>query len=216
MATVPGALLAGVAALTGRVRTPARPLHPAGVVRRATIYRGGCPWPTGVPFVDGAGPAPAVVRLSRSVGTPEGWPDVLGLALRVPTPTGHGDLLLASTGRSRAGRWLLQPRVHQAGATFASLMPYRSPTGPLLIAAWPSPDGRVFTLAVARPWGDWSPFGHLEVLDEPVGPEDDPVISFDPVLNQVPGLESYAWAAALREGAYRAARRSRGDIGPAA
>ena len=33
--------------------------------------------------------------------------------------------------------------------------------------------------------------------------------SFDPVLHQLPGLAYYGWAAAMREGAYRAARRSR-------
>lgn len=171
-------------------------------------------WATGVPFIDDAGPVAAIVRLSRSVGTPEPWPDVLGLAIRVPTPSGHGDVLLASTGRSRAGRWALQPRVRVAGTTFASLMPYRSPTGPVLISARPEPDGRRFTLCVARPLGAWCRFADLVVHDEPVGDRDDPIISFDTVLNQVPGLESYAWAARLREGAYQAARRSRGEQTP--
>lgn len=213
VSAAPGKILAGLVSATGRVRTPARPLHPTGVVRRATIQRGGCAWATGVPFVDEPGSLAVIARLSRSIGTPDGWPDVLGLALRVPTPDGHGDLLLATTGHSCAGRWLLQPRMQVAGATFTSLMPYRSPTGPVLVAAQPEPDGRTFMLAVARPLGAWSRFAQLEVHDEPLGPEDDPVVSFDPVLNQVPGLTSYAWAASLREGAYRAARRSRGDGG---
>lgn len=214
VSAVPGRALAGVAGTMGRVRSPARPLHPVGVVRQATVRRTGSAWATGVPFIDEPGPVAAIVRLSRSVGTPESWPDVLGLALRVPTPSGHGDVLLASTGRSRAGRWVLQPRMRVAGTTFASLMPYRSPTGPVLISARPQPDGRTYTLFVARPLGAWCRFADLVVHDEPVGDHDDPVISFDPVLNLVPGLESYAWAARLREGAYRAARRSRGTRVP--
>jgi hypothetical protein len=34
-------------------------------------------------------------------------------------------------------------------------------------------------------------------------------VSFDPILNQLPGLRPYAWVATLREGAYAAARRAR-------
>jgi hypothetical protein len=82
----------------------------------------------------------------------------------------------------------------------------------LLLAA--EPDGSdAFTLACARIAGPWTDFGHI-TLDAASGSGIDTAEStgpaFDPVLNQIPGLSYYPWAARLREGSYRAARRSRG------
>ena len=37
----------------------------------------------------------------------------------------------------------------------------------------------------------------------------DPMVSFDPVRNAVPGLEQYRWVTRLREPSYAVARRSR-------
>ena len=55
--------------------------------------------------------------------------------------------------------------------------------------------------------GDLEPFARLELgptlLGEPV--------SFDPVLNRLPGLEQYELVSRLRSPAYRAARRSRAE-----
>jgi hypothetical protein len=36
-------------------------------------------------------------------------------------------------------------------------------------------------------------------------------MTFDPMAHFLPGLEPYEWVAHLREGAYAAARRARGD-----
>lgn len=69
----------------------------------------------------------AVVRLSRGVGLPPRFPDVLGLAVKVLDAGGLGDdldLLLARSGSGTVGRRLLIPaRSYTAGA-FSSLLPY--------------------------------------------------------------------------------------------
>ena len=56
---------------------------------------------------------------------------------------------------------------------------------------------RLYELAYARPTGPWLPFGTLEVMQTTFRGHDLD-LSFDPVLNVVPGLETYDWAAQLR------------------
>ena len=161
-----------------------------------------------MPWIDDAGTDAVTVRASRSVGLPGPLPDVHGLAIRVPIDGGHGDLLFATTGRGRVGRFLLSPSIDPAARVYTTLLPYRTPTGALLLAAFPTgSDGRGFELACASPQGPWRTFGRLHVGADP---HEDPTISFDPVLNSLPGLRPYAWVASLREGAYAAARRARG------
>jgi hypothetical protein len=54
---------------------------------------------TGVAWLDEAGTNQVAVRLSRSLGLPAPHPDILGMALRIPTQPGQfGDVLLATTG----------------------------------------------------------------------------------------------------------------------
>jgi hypothetical protein len=125
----------------------------------------------------------------------------------------HGDLLFATTGRSRLGRFMLLPARDSFSRTYSTLFPYRTAAGPLLLAA--QPDGHdSFNLACASPRGAWRTFGRLRLdaasTDAPTG-SDGVGPSFDPVLNQIPGLDYYPWARSLREGSYRAARRSRRD-----
>lgn len=151
-----------------------------------------------------------VVRLSRATGFPAFLPDIWGLALKVPHPGGgHGDLLLATTGTGPLGRFVVRP-TRRLARPYGSVMPYRSATGALLLAAFPlAADGTRFELAWAALRGAWSPFAVLEVqLDWDDAP--DTPVTFDPVLNHVPGLPSYGWAAQLRRFAYAASRRARG------
>jgi hypothetical protein len=90
-------------------------------------------------------------------------------------------------------------------------MPYRSPTGPLLLAAFPlAENGTRFELACSALRGAWLPFAVLEMQPDWDTAPDTP-LTFDPVLNQVPGLQSYGWAAQLRRFAYAASRRARGS-----
>jgi hypothetical protein len=209
---VAGGLLEGVFASIARVRPTAKPLHPRGETLAATVTRFGLSPNVGVPWIDESGVDHARVRLSRAVGFPRGWPDIFGLALRVPTGSGRGDLLFATTGRGTVGRFVLLPGRTPMSWTYTTLIPYRTTSGPLLLAADPDGPG-AYTLACAHPRAAWRQFGRIELepshsasAEAVRGSEPD----FDPVLNQVPGLTYYPWAASLREGSYRAARRSRG------
>ena len=132
--------------------------------------------------------------------------------MRIPLKGNRdGDLLLATTGAGGLSRFLLRLARHR-GAVYNCLIPYRTPTGPLLVAALPvDDDGFQFDLVCAPLLGAWSSFGWLDVLPTSDHGRDAPV-SFDPVLNVVPGLDSYTWAAQLRRFAYAASRRARGTI----
>src|SRR5215212_3138721 len=85
--------------------------------------------------------------------------------MRIPLKENrHGDLLLATTGAGGLGRFLLRPARHR-GAVYNCLIPYRTPTGPLLVAALPiDDDGLQFELVCAPLRGAWSSFGWLNVL----------------------------------------------------
>jgi hypothetical protein len=63
----------------------------------------------------------------------------------------------------------------------------------------------------STPTGSWVPFGRLTLADTS-GP--DPLVSFDPLVNTMPGLANYGWVQRLREPAYGAARSERGGSPP--
>jgi hypothetical protein len=212
-ATIAGRALAGLFFLIGKGRASrSKALHPQGEVCHGLVRRHGCSWRTGVTWLDDPGSDQVLLRFSRSVGLPKPFPDVLGMAMRIPVKGNHhGDLLLATTGAGGLDRFLLRPARHR-GAVYNCLIPYRTPTGPLLVAALPvNEDGFRFELACAPLRGAWSSFGWLDVLPSSDHGADARV-SFDPVLNVVPGLDSYTWAAQLRRYAYAASRRARGAI----
>jgi hypothetical protein len=214
LARTTGGLLASGTRVLGAVRHRTKPLHPAGVIRRGTITRVGGPVRCGVPWIDEPGRDEALVRVSRAIGLPQSLPDIHGLALRVEPEGRPADLLLASTGLGRLSRFLLTPARKPSGRPLTSLLPYRSPRGPLLLAATPESPGslellepRSFELLWAGPIGPWHRFGRLE-FGPPHG--DDLPVSFDPILNPLPGLSQYAWVTRLREPAYRTARERSG------
>lgn len=202
-----GLVLAAVTRLAA-ARPAAKPLHPRGAVVRGTLQRFGAAGATGVPWLDQPGSDEVLVRRSRALGLPDGVPDVLGLAVRVPTPDGgHGDLLFATTGLGPVTRFTLLPARTSRPTAFTTLLPYRTPAGPVLLGAQPrGPNG--FSLSWAAGAGVWHGFAELRLHEESVG-EPDALVSFDPVTCPVPGLESYGWVRRLREPAYRTARRSR-------
>jgi hypothetical protein len=206
-----GGLFGAVArARGGRVRA----LHPRGEVGPAVLCRQPGAAPSGVAWLDDLGDERVQVRLSRSVGLPTRLPDVLGLAIRVPVAGGRvGDLLLATTGTGSVGRFLLRPARKPHAVAYTTLLPYRTTAGPLVLAAFPVSNGpAVFQLAWARATGPWNTFATL-VIDainriDAIGGGDS-TRPFDPVRNVVPGLETYDWAARLREPSYAASRRAR-------
>ncbi|WP_157970417.1 phosphodiesterase [Nakamurella deserti] len=220
-AEVAGTVLGAVSSVAARLRRTGRPLHPRGALFTGTLNRFGSDPAWGVPWLDGTGSSPVLVRLSRSAGLPTGLPDVNGVAIRLLDGRG-GDLLLSNTGAGRLGRYLLVPHRH-VGGVHTTIMPFATAAGPLLLRAdlTGADEGgararavdRVrlpltMTLSAATPRGPWRPFAHLTVT-APAGPVPDPPIAFDPLSDTIPGLAAYPWAAALRGRSYAAARAVR-------
>lgn len=205
-----GRLLATATAGVAAVRRAAKPLHPEGHVVTARVRRFGAVPATGVPWLDEEGTEEVLVRASRAVGLPDVLPDIHGLAVRIPFGERHGDLLLASTGVGRFTRFMLTGSRSLGGRPMTTLLPYHSPSGPVLIGAVPR-DEKVLELAVAQAWGPWRPFGELVLPTADSETWHDEHVDFDPLLNTVPGLSNYRWVEELREASYLRARRSRGD-----
>ncbi|HWJ12048.1 MAG TPA: hypothetical protein VNS46_21880 [Nocardioides sp.] len=200
------AATSGIAAL----RPADKPLHPEGQTWTGRLVRVGNDDPVGVAWLDQPGEDEVLVRASRAIGLPGGLPDFAGLAVRVPDGRSRfGDVLLASTGWNPVARHLLVPR-RRPDRPLTTLLPYRTPSGPIVIGARPV-DVRGYELSWALVGRAWHPLGEL-TLQRPLPEETDP--SFDPVLNPLPGLEQYSWVVHLREYSYAAARRLRGEGAP--
>jgi len=200
-----GTALSATIRTVAALRPASKPLHPDGVVVTGTLERRGSAVPTGSAWVDEPGQDEVVVRLSRAIGLPEAVPDIHGLAVRVPTPAGEGDLLFASTGWGPVGRFVLTFGGGPESRPLTTLLPYRTSTGPVLLGVRAN-DPQVYEMSWCRPRGDWRPFAELRLSDDDAK---DQAISFDPVRNQLPGLGQYPWVRLLREPSYRSARRSR-------
>ncbi len=206
LASAGGVLLAATTRAVAAARPAARPLHPRGEVTHGRLFRRGAQPATGVAWLDEPGQDDVLVRRSRAIGLPGSVPDIHGLALRVPRPDGgHGDLLLASTGWGRLTRFVLTAGRSSGRRPMTTLLPYRTARGPRLLGARAT-GAESFELAVATPEGEWAGFAELRLSALPV---DDSDVSFDPVANQLPGLEQYDAVERLREPSYRTARGSR-------
>lgn len=228
MAGLAGDALGGAAELVARVRR-AKPLHPLGVVVPGVLVRDGR-GASGVPWLDGVGQTAVLVRVSRAGGLPPGWPDVHGVSVRIPQESAGGaDLLLATTGRAPVLRHVLAPHRTVGAGTYTTLMPFRGPHGPTLLAALPEAGRRLpghpaalaaelatepwrLTLAWAGLAGRWRPFGSLLVGGVGTTAHDPPV-RFDPTRTLL-DLPAYGWLARLRDPAYVAARRGHPTIDP--
>ena len=196
-----GTVFGAVASLRGT-----KPLHPRGSVHPAELVRSGTTEPWDVPWLDEPGTDRGIVRLSRSVGLPEGWPDILGLAFRFTDDAGPHDLLLASTATAPVLRHAILPRVDPFATAYSSSFTFSTPRGPAVIAAEPC-GARAFTLQVASPLGAWQQFGVLTVGAD----AGDPPVDLDAVRNHLPGLPMSPVLAALREPSYAQARARRPD-----
>lgn len=218
-AAIAGRLLADGFVLLQRVRHP-RPVHPHGVALRGTLRFLTASASTGLPFIDSPPAAEVAVtaRVSRSLGVPSPLPDVIGLAVRIATPTGSADMLFASTGFGVPSRFWLALQRSPSRARFTTLFPYRSTRGPFLLAArtiepqdLPSDpidlarelENTTWRLRVyaATPGGRWHPFAILELGRAPGDPPDT-ADRYDPLRNPLPGSTSYSWARDVREPSY--------------
>jgi hypothetical protein len=121
----------------------------------------------------------------------------------VLTPEHAGDLLLATTGWGRLGRFVLVPSRAAGSRPLTSLLPYRTAAGAVVLGARAT-DAGTYELSWAPYAGDWQAFATLHL-----GARRDLDVAFDPVRRQLPGLEQYSVVTRLREPAYRGARRSR-------
>ncbi len=198
-----------------------KPMHPRGAVVTGVLERTGGP-DTGVGWFDRPARDDVTVRLSRGAGLPPPWPDLLGLAVRVPAGEQPVDLLLSTTaGLGRTGRLVPAPR-RDARGPYSSIMGYRSPAGTLRLAAWadgPVPSDPapllaalrerevVLALAVARGPGPWRRFATL-TLGGPLG-EPDPDLRFDAVRHPPPQLLADGPMARFRAPAYARAQEER-------
>ena len=94
----------------------ARAFHPKGILLDGTL----------TPLRPGAlplGPTEVRARLSKGAGLPQGFRDVLGLAVRVPLETGPWDLTFSTIGPF--GRVLPFPSAGWCDRPYSSLAPYR-------------------------------------------------------------------------------------------
>ena len=201
-----GAVLSGATRALSSVRPADKPLHPQGRVREACLYRHGVTPPLGVEFVDTISTDEVVVRESRAIGLPRQLPDIHGLAIKVTNADGsQGDLLFATTGLGRLTRFVLTFSKTQYGRPLTTLLPYSTSAGPVVLGAR-AVSASTVELGCSVGDGEWRHFADLRLSETDSG---DQAVSFDPVLNQLPGLEQYGWVTRLRAPAYAEARESR-------
>jgi hypothetical protein len=201
-----GALLSGATRALAAVRPAAKPLHPQGRVLQACLYRHGVKPPLGVEFLDTVSTDEVVVRESRAIGLPRQLPDIQGLAIKLTNADEtEGDLLFATTGWGRITRFVLTFSQTTYGRPLTTLLPYSTDAGPVLLGARLS-GGHTVELVCSVGDGEWHHFADLRISEAEATDQD---VSFDPVRNQLPGLEQYGWVARLRAPAYEEARKSR-------
>lgn len=203
-------LLYYAAAAGARLRG-ARLMHPAGRAFKATVeaapFRG---LRTGARLLDRPARRRVLVRLSKSIPTPRGWPDVLGLAIR----WGGFDLLLSSSSRRPLLRHLFLPR-RRVGGFYSSLAAYRTPRhGRLFLGAQLDPDGRTATIAAATRFGRWRPVARLR-LGRRLSRRRSTRLAFDPIGNTSPDLRPVGLVQRLRGPVYRGSRAGRRSARPA-
>lgn len=201
------ALAAGlglVAWVTGR-----KPLHAEGRTWAADLRIDAPHADLDVPLLRDRGVHPCTVRVSRAVGTPSGWWDIGGLALRLPAAGTLGrpaDLLFATTGTGRVTRHLLRPVRRATGRPLTTLLPTRAGGHSMALLVRPvddEPEPQEFELAVAVDRGAWDVVGLLQLRQERF----DAALRFDPIVDELDGTTAPAWVVAVREPAYRWARR---------
>lgn len=197
-----GWLLGGVLAGWGAVRRD-RPLHTHGQVRHAelrVLRRCGRRPAVGSRLVDRSGRYRVLVRSSRALS----WPlvrDIPGLAIRVPrAPGGPVDLLLAGTGTSRLGRYVL--RFRRGNGTLTTLLPMLGPTGAVWFRADPI-GRRTWRLSSAVRRGPWLPWATVRLHRATGEP-----IRTDPIRRTPDGLVWPRWVRLLRDPAYRWSQRT--------
>jgi hypothetical protein len=167
-----------------------------------------------------------LVRLSRSIGLPELFPDPCGLAFRFPDAYGlgeHQDVLLVSSGAAPGARHTLLPSRGFCDRPYSSLLPYRLRGGTVMLGAralHPAPGpklaalrrrelgGLSFELLLATVKGEWRAVGRL-ALGARLPAEQTERLDLDPT-NTGGGLELAGWLNRVRGPAYEGSQEGRG------
>lgn len=214
--TRPAELVKTVFEGLARLRS-ARVFHPDGVTFAGTVAFTDTQSPTAGAL---AGTWPVHARASKGLGTPGGWPDVHGLAVRIIHEEGPVDLLFATVGRHVP--WVLSPSIGWLDHPYTTFLPYTVGDNHVVLrldAAEPSVagEGDLTTIAKAVAFApvvftvressglSWRPIGTLtlELVTEET-------IAFDPVAHQHPRVRHPRLLAPLRHFAYLGSRRGRG------
>ncbi|OBA59365.1 phosphodiesterase [Mycobacterium sp. 1100029.7] len=206
--------------------------HPVGVLAEGHAERL-APAQCGLPFPS----CDVVARVSKAVGTPGSYPDFIGLAIRITPPQSCAtpwDILLVSAGSGVVSSVVaLRPVTSWTGHAMTNLMPLSYRDSPWWLRARIETDidgsglaltdiaeridagGIDVALDQARGRDDFTPLARLHLSKVIDARQTD--ISFDPVVNTVPGLTLYPdWLADLRARAYQRSREGRlfGLLGP--
>jgi len=197
----------------------ARVFHPVGVTFSGTLEVSDRASRTADAL--GAGAWSVVVRASKGIGTPNGWPDFYGIAVRLADDSGPVDLLFVTV--SRMVPYVLAPARGWGSHPYSTLLPYRAANEHrILLRLEPQdPDrarggiGASLERAVSEgavPFAlcesaglDWKPVGRLTIASV-----SNQQIAFDPVVNEHPRLRHSVALRALRSWAYIGSRRGRG------
>jgi hypothetical protein len=207
VATIP-ALVERLAYAVAQARR-GRALHTRGTTYHATLRIADHGQVYGVPLLDRPGTFRALARLSRGGGLPPGWPDVMGVAVRIFDADGAGadaDLLVSTVlGAVPLARHVPFPRRRHHGP-YTTIAGYRTAGGRRYLAMWPEGDGR-FVVAVGGRFDRFRPIAAM-VLDARA--PDDATLAFDPVRCRPAGLLADGGLQRLRAVAYRGSRAGRG------
>jgi hypothetical protein len=190
----------GVAAVfgVGSELRDARVLHPDGTAFQATLTTYGGSWGSSV--LDNPGRHGAIARVSRALGLPAAWPDIGGLAVRLPGRGAGGgplDILLATTGTAPVLRHVLLPDAGRR--THCSLLPYVTGSRRRVVLG-ARRRGEDWDLLVATLTGPWQRWGSLS-LEQPLGQGESERLRFLPTLG-APDLQPVRLLRRLRARAY--------------
>ncbi len=171
----------------------------------------------GVPLLDEPGQHPALVRLSRSLGLPPGWPDISGLAVRLPDVHGAGssqDLLFIGSGGPPLLRQLIvlargRPRWYSTISVYDLAGRRRLLGARVLPGAGAVEEGIAVDIWAATRTGAWERLGTLRT-DERLAPAESERLAFDVTRNTGGALTPYGPVHALRHRSYRQAQLVRG------
>jgi hypothetical protein len=181
-----------------------------------------------------AGVRPVIARLSKGVGMPGGAPDILGLAVRIPTENGLSrswDLALSSSGSGALSRMVPIPARRWGTACYGSIVPYRyggrrmwllavpedsAPSEPASLKRlerWVSDRSLRFIVHTGLSGDGWREAARLTLHTVLPGTEANRV-AFDPMTNHPPELRmSPRWLSRMRERAYQGRRAGRASSG---